>query len=68
MGSILDTVCQLAEEVTYSTAVSPTRAFEAKADTFTRETEYLQSTGFRRDLQAIRSDRADTVSLGAPGR
>lgn len=67
MSSILDQVVQVGVESTYGTAVAPTRAFEAKADTFTRDVEYIESIGFRRDLQTIRSDRHDTVSLGASG-
>ena len=67
MSSILDQVVQVGVESTYGTAVAPTRAYEAKADTFTRDVEYIQSIGFRRDLQTVRSDRDDTVSLGATG-
>ena len=67
MSSILDQVVQVAVESTYGTAVAPTRAYEAKADTFTRDVEYIESIGFRRDLQTIRSDRHDTISLGATG-
>ncbi len=67
MASILDQVVQVGVESTYGTAVAPTRAFEAKADTFTRDVEYIQSVGFRRDLQTVRSDRDDTISLGATG-
>ena len=67
MSSILDQVIQVSPEVTYGTAVSPTRAYEGKADTFTRDVEYLQSVGFRRDMQTIRNDRDDTISLGATG-
>jgi hypothetical protein len=67
MSSILDQVVQVAVESTYGTAVAPTRAYEAKADTFTRDVEYIQSIGFRRDMQTIRSDRDDTISLGATG-
>ena len=67
MSSILDQVVQVGVESTYGTAVAPTRAYEAKADTFTRDVEYIQSIGFRRDMQTIRSDRDDTISLGATG-
>ena len=67
MSSILDQVVQIAEESTYGTFVSPTRAYEAQADTFTRDTTYIESVGMRRDLQTIRSDRNDTVTLGATG-
>jgi hypothetical protein len=67
MSSILDQVVQIGVESTYGTAVAPTRAFEAKADTFSRDVEYIESVGFRRDMQTIRSDRHDTISLGAAG-
>jgi len=67
VASILDNVVQLGLESSWGTAVAPTRAFEAKADTFQREIEYIESVGFRKDMQTIRSDRHDTVSLGASG-
>ena len=67
MSSILDQVIQVAEESSYGTAVSPTRAFEAKTDTWQRDVEYISSVGFRKDQQTIRSDRHDTISLGASG-
>jgi len=67
VASILDNVIQIAEESTYGTAVAPTRAYEAKADTFQREVEYIESTGFRKDQQTIRSDRHDTITTGASG-
>ena len=67
MSSIMDQVVQIAEESTYGTFVSPTRAYEAKADTFTRDVSYIESVGMRRDLQTIREDRNDTVTLGATG-
>ena len=68
MASILDQViAQVGLESTYGTAVAPTRAYEGKSDTFSREVEFIQSQGFRRDLQTIRSDRDDTISLGATG-
>ena len=67
MSSILDQVVQVAEESSYGTATSPTRAFEAKTDTWQRDVEYISSVGFRKDQQTIRSDRHDTISLGASG-
>jgi hypothetical protein len=67
MSSIMDQVIQIAEESTYGTFVSPTRAYEGKADTFTRDTMQLDSVGFRRNLQTLRSDRSDTITLGATG-
>jgi len=68
MSSILDQVLSVAVESTYGTASGATpRSYEAKADTFSRDVEFIDSVGFRRDLQTIRSDRSDTVSLGATG-
>ena len=68
MRSILDQVVTVGVESTYGTAQTSTvRSYEAKADTFQRDVEYIQSIGFRRDLQPVRSDRDDTVSLGASG-
>ena len=67
MSSILDQVVQVGVESTYGTAVAPTRAFEAKADTWQRDVEYIESVGFRKDQQTIRSDRHDTISIGATG-
>jgi hypothetical protein len=67
MSSILDQTVQIASESTYGTFVSPTRAYEAQVDTFARDVTYIQSVGMRRDLQTIRSDRDDTVTIGATG-
>jgi hypothetical protein len=67
MASILDQVVQVGVESTYGTAVAPTRAYEAKADTFQRDVEYIQSIGFRKDMETILSGRDTTVSLGATG-
>ena len=66
MASILDTFCGVAEESTYGTAItSGFRGYEAQSDSFTRE--YIESVGFRQALQTIRSDRHDTISIGASG-
>ena len=67
MSSILDQVVPVGVESPYGTAVAPTRAYEARADTFARDVEYLTSVGFRRDMQTIRNDRDDTITLGATG-
>jgi hypothetical protein len=68
MASILDTFCGVAEESTYGTAItSGFRGYEAQSDSFTREVEYIESVGFRQALQTIRSDRHDTISIGASG-
>ena len=68
MSSILDQVVTVGVESTYGTPETSTvRSYEAKADTFTRDVEYIDSIGFRRDQQTLRSDRSDTISLGATG-
>ena len=68
MSSILDQVITIGVESVYGTPETSTvRSFEGKSDSFTRDVEYIQSVGFRRDMQTIRSDRDDTVSLGASG-
>ncbi len=69
MSSILDqVVASFAVESTYGTASGATpRTYEGKADAFSRDTEQLDSVGFRRDLETLRSDRSDTISLGATG-
>ena len=68
MASILDTFCGVAEESTYGTAItSGFRGYEAQSDSFTREVEYIESVGFRQALQTVRSDRHDTISIGASG-
>ena len=68
MASILDTFCGVAQESTYGTAItSGFRGYEAQSDTFTREVQYIESVGFRQALQTIRSDRHDTISIGASG-
>ena len=68
MSSLLDQVVSVGIESSFNSAETSTvRSYEAKADTFQRDVEYIQSLGFRRDLQTIRSDRDDTVTLGASG-
>lgn len=68
MASVLSNFCSLAKETTYGSATtSSARAFENKADTFQRDMEYIESVGMRKDMQTIRSDRHDSISLGASG-
>ena len=67
MSSILDQLIQIGVESTYGTAVAPTRAYEGQSDTFTREVEFIESVGFRQAMQTVRSDRHDTISVGASG-
>jgi hypothetical protein len=67
MAGIYDQHVTVGVESSYGTAqLSTVRSFEAKTDAFTRDVEYIQSVGFRRDLQTIRSDRDDTISLEPP--
>ena len=67
--SILDTFVSVAKETGgYGTATSSSaRAFESKTDDFQRDVEYIESVGFRKDMQTIRSDRHKTISVGATG-
>ena len=67
--SILDTFVSVAKETGgYGTATtSSARAFESKNDDFQRDVEYIESVGFRKDMQTIRSDRHTTISTGATG-
>ena len=68
MSSVLDQTVTVGIESSYgSPETSTVRSYEAKAATFTRDVEYIDSYGFRRDQQTLRSDRADTISLGATG-
>ena len=67
MSSPLDQLIQLGVESSYGSAVAPTRAYEGQSDTFTREVEFIESVGFRQAMQTIRSDRHDTISIGASG-
>jgi len=68
MASILDTFCGVAQESTFGTAITTGfRGYEATSDTFTREVQYIESVGFRQALQTVRSDRHDTISIGASG-
>jgi hypothetical protein len=67
MPTILDNAVQIGKESAYGTAVTPTRAYEAKADTWKRNQEYLDSTGIRAGLQAQRSDRSRAINMGGEG-
>lgn len=62
--AILDAALHVAQEVTYGTAVTPTRSFEAKADTFKRAQSPLESVGFRAGMETVRSDRRKQVNMG----
>lgn len=65
--SILDSAILLGKETTYGTAASLTRAFEGKADSFKREQNYIDSIGFRANMEALRSDRFVVENLGGTG-
>ncbi len=67
MSSILDAAVLFGEETTYGTAAALTRGYEAKADTWKRVTEPLESGGMRAGMQTVRSDRRKQITLGAEG-
>lgn len=68
MASILDNAVLLGLETTYGTkASSITRGYEAKADSWKRTQEFLDSTGIRAGLQAQRSDRSRPINMGGEG-
>jgi len=67
MSSQLDAAVLVGLESTYGTAVALTRGYEAQADSFTIETEQLESVGLRAGQQTIRSDRRKVVELGGEG-
>lgn len=65
--SIMDTHVTLAKETTYATAVTPTTSFEAKVDDWDLENQYLESVGFRKNLQAVLDSRVKTIPMGGTG-
>ena len=67
MSSILDAAVLIGEESTYGTAVALSRGYEAKADTFKRVTEPLESVGMRAGQETVRSDRRRQITIGAEG-
>jgi len=67
MSAHLDTAILFGEEVTYGTPVTLTHAYEGKADTWKREHEVLESTGFRAGMEAKRSDRRKLINMGGAG-
>lgn len=67
MSSILDNAILVGKEVTYGTPVALARGYEAKADTWQREQEALESVGFRAGQHALRSDRRKQINMGAAG-
>lgn len=67
MSTVLDQNFQLGIESTYGTAVTPTRAYEAKGDDWKLQIENLPSVGMRPAMQAEFSDRQKTITMGATG-
>jgi len=67
MPSILDNAILVGKETTYGTPAALTRGYEAKADTWKREQEALESVGFRAGMHALRSDRRKQITMGAAG-
>lgn len=65
--SILDTAVLVAKETTYGTAVSPTRGYEAHADSWKFDQAQIDSVGFRAGIQALRADRSRAVAMGGEG-
>jgi len=67
MATILDQNFQLGVESTYGTFATPTRAFEAKGDTWKLEQDDLPSVGMRPGMQGAYDDRLKTIIMGATG-
>lgn len=67
MASILDSSVSIGAESTYGTAATLQRSYEAKADTFKRSQEYMESRGMRGGFHTNRSDRQVQTNLGGEG-
>jgi hypothetical protein len=67
VSGVHDQAILVGKETTYGTPVALTRAYEAKADTWKREQEAIESVGFRAGMHALRSDRRVQVTMGAAG-
>ena len=67
MSSTLDAAVLLGAESSYGTPATLTRAYEAQADTFSRQMTALESVGFRGGMHTVRSDRRRMISQGAAG-
>lgn len=67
MGGVLDNSFTIGKETTYGTAIVPTRGIEGQADTWKLAQEQLQSTGFRRSMQAALSARRTSINMGGEG-
>lgn len=64
---ILDNAVLLGKESTYGTVVPLTRAYEAKADTWKRTQDFLESKGMRGGAHTQRSDRSRQINMGGEG-
>lgn len=67
MSNVLDSAILVGLESTYGTPATLTRAYEGKADSFKRDQQPLESTGFRGGQQAKRSDRRTMINMGGVG-
>lgn len=65
--TILDAAILVGRETTYGTPAPLTRGYEGKADSFKREQEALESTGFRAGLQTVHTDRRRVINMGGAG-
>lgn len=65
--SILDAAVLLGQETEYGTPATLTRGYEAKADTWKRVQEAMESVGMRAGMQTARSDRRRQITKGASG-
>ena len=65
--STLDTAILVGVEDTYGTAATLTRAYEVQSDSIARETEYLESVGFRPGIAAALHNRRRPIHMGASG-
>ena len=67
MSTVLDNAILVGKETTYGTAVTLTRGYEAKSDTWVRKQEFLESKGMRTGAQAQRTGRSRAINMGGEG-
>lgn len=67
MAANLDTAILFGKESTYGTPATLTTAYEGKADSWKREQEVMESTGFRAGMHTKRDDRRKVVNMGGTG-
>ncbi|MGO1048800.1 phage tail tube protein [Crossiella sp. CA198] len=66
--SVLQGAIVVGKETAYGTAPAAlNRGYEAKNDSWKRQTEYLESVGFRPGMQTVRADRRRPVHKGGTG-